>query len=401
MKINTKSYILTFSFILIFFAFLVIYLQTTPLDKLKLASQRDSDSVLPASLRDEELKRKIGQMIIIGFRGIGVNKDSEIVKAIQDLNVGGIVLYDYDVPSHSFPRNIIDPQQTKKLISNLQKYAPTPLFIAIDAEGGKINRLKSEYGFLSILSPKELGRIDKEEITRQEAEKLAKELVELGFNINFAPVVDLEINPKNPIIAKLERSFSNDPQKVIRHARIFTETFKDYNIIPVIKHFPGHGSSAEDSHLGMVDVTQTWRQEELLPYRVFVREKIIDAVMTAHIFNREIDDKYPATISEKFLKDLLRKEISFEGVIISDDLQMNAIAKHFGLEEAIIQAINAGADILLLSNNSSSGYDKDLAYKVHQIIFNAIKEGKIPMERILESTSRIQSLKQKYNIISQ
>jgi len=401
MKINTKSYILTFSFILIFFAFLVICLQTTPLDKLKLASQRDRDSVLPASLHDEELKRKIGQMMIIGFRGIGVNKDSEIVKIIQDLNVGGIVLYDYDVPSHSFPRNIIDPRQTKKLISNLQKYAPTPLFIAIDAEGGKINRLKSEYGFLSILSPKELGRIDKEEITRQEAEKLAKELVELGFNINFAPVVDLEINPKNPIIAKLERSFSNDSQKVIRHARIFTETFKDYNIIPVIKHFPGHGSSAEDSHLGMVDVTQTWRQEELLPYRVFVREKIIDAVMTAHIFNREIDDKYPATISEKFLKDLLRKEISFEGVIISDDLQMNAIAKHFGLEEAIIQAINAGADILLLSNNSSSGYDKDLAYKVHQIIFNAIKEGKIPMERILESTSRIQSLKQKYNIISQ
>jgi len=401
MKINTKSYILTFSFILIFFAFLVIYLQTTPLDKLKLASQRDSDSVLPASLRDEELKRKIGQMIIIGFRGIGVNKDSEIVKAIQDLNVGGIVLYDYDVPSHSFPRNIIDPQQTKKLISNLQKYAPTSLFIAIDAEGGKINRLKSEYGFLSILSPKELGKIDKEEITRQEAEKLAKELAELGFNINFAPVVDLEINPKNPIIAKLERSFSNDPQKVIRHTRIFTETFKDYNIIPVIKHFPGHGSSAEDSHLGMVDVAQTWRQEELLPYRVFVREKIIDAVMTAHIFNREIDDKYPATLSEKFLKDFLRKEISFEGVIISDDLQMNAIAKHFGLEEAIIQAINAGVDILLLSNNSSSGYDKDLAYKAHQIIFNAVKEGKIPVERILESASRIQSLKQKYNIISQ
>ncbi len=384
-----------------FFAFLAIFLQINFAGNEKLKSQSDRESVSPPSLSDEELKRKIGQMIMIGFRGIEVDKDSEIVKIIRDLNIGGVVLYDYDVPSHSFPRNIVDFKQTKRLISDLQKYATVPLFIAVDAEGGKINRLKPKYGFLEILSPKELGKIDKEEITRKEAEKLAKELAELGFNMNFAPVVDLEINSQNPIIAKFERSFSSNPQKVIQHARIFIETFKDYNIIPVIKHFPGHGSSTQDSHLGMVDVTQTWRKEELLPYKVFAQEKIIDAIMTAHIFNRKIDEKYPTTLSEKFLNDLLRKKIGFDGIIISDDLQMDAIAKHFGLEEAIIQAINAGVDILLLSNNSPSGYDKDLAYKVHQIIFNATKEGKIPINRILKSSSRVQSLKQKYNIISQ
>ena len=401
MKINKKSYILILSCILVFFALLVIYLQTNLTEKVKLKDQSDRESVSPPSLNDEELKRKIGQMIMIGFRGQEVNKDSEIVKIIQDLNIGGVVLYDYDVPSHSFPRNIVSPQQTKKLISNLQKYASVPLFIAVDAEGGKVNRLKPDYGFINILSPKELGKIDEEEVTKQEAEKLAKELAQLGFNMNFAPVVDLEINPQNPVIAKLERSFSSDPQKVIQHARIFIETFKDYNIIPVIKHFPGHGSSTQDSHLGIVDVTQTWHKDELLPYKVFVQEKIIDAIMTAHIFNRKIDEKYPTTLSEKFLNDLLRKEIGFDGIIISDDLQMDAIAKHFGLEEAIIRAINAGVDILLLSNNSPSGYDKDLAYKVHQIIFNATKEGRIPVNRILESASRIRSLKQKYNIISQ
>jgi beta-N-acetylhexosaminidase len=348
-------------------------------------------------LAEDQLKKKIGQMLMVGFRGTEVSANSYIATVIKDLKVGGIILFDYDVSTKSFSRNIINPNQTKKLISDLQSYAAAPLLIAVDAEGGSVNRLKSDYGFSKILSAKEMGQSI--EITIKESEKLATELKELGFNMNLAPVVDVDINPNNPIIGGLNRSFSSDPNKVITYAAAFIKAHHKKNIITVEKHFPGHGSSTGDSHLGMVDVTDTYQEKELTPYRELQKEGLLDVVMTAHIINRNIDENYPATLSSNFLQKILRQQIGFRGVIISDDLNMNAIVDNYGFEETIIKAVNSGCDILLISNNSISGYDEQLPYKARDIIYEAVKSGKIPLETITESYNRIYNLKKKFGII--
>jgi len=349
------------------------------------------------SLTDEELKNKIGQMLMVGFRGTKATDNFYIAGVIKDLNAGGVVLFDYDVPSSSYPRNIINPEQTKQLISDLQSYATVPLLVAVDAEGGNVNRLKPEYGFSNIVSAKEMGKSI--ETTTKESKKLATELKELGFNMNLAPVVDVDINPNNPIIGKLDRSFSSDPEKVATDAAAFIKAHKEENIITVEKHFPGHGSSVADSHLGMVDVTNTYQEKELTPYIELQKEGLLDVVMTAHIINKNIDKNYPATLSPNFLQKILRQQIGFEGVIVSDDLNMNAIVDNYGFEDAIIRAVNAGCDVLLISNNGTSKYDEQLPYKVRDIIYKAVKSGKISPETIIKSYNRIYNLKTKFGIL--
>ena len=344
------------------------------------------------SITDQELKERIGQMLLIGFRGTEASEDSDIVKAIQDLNIGGVVLFDYDVPSKSFPRNIINPEQTKKLIADLQEFSATSLLIAIDAEGGLINRLKPKYGFIEVPSHQLLGEKDNPEETKKIAEELASQLADLGFNINLAPVVDLNINPKNPIIGNLERSFSDDPQKVVEQALAFIEGHKEYNILTTLKHFPGHGSSSSDSHKSLVDVTNTYQEKELIPYQEIIKKNMADTIMTAHIINRNIDPDYPATLSILFIEKILRQELNFQGVIISDDMQMGAITQNYGFEEAVIRAVNAGCDIIAVSNNGQT-YNESIAYQTRDIIFKAVKENKIPIKRITESSDRIQKLK--------
>jgi len=347
---------------------------------------------------EEELKKRIGQMIMVGFRGTEISDDSYIVEVIKNVNIGGVILFDFDIPSKSFPRNILNPNQTKKLISNLQSYSSTPLLIAVDAEGGKVNRLKPEYGFSKFLSPKKIGEIGNHEFTKQEALKLSQELKDLGFNVNFAPVIDININSTNPVIGALGRSFSADPQEVVLHAQAVIEAHKQNNIIAVVKHFPGHGSSLKDSHFGIADVTETYKKEEIIPYELLQEKGLLDVVMTAHIFNRNIDKDYPATLSPLFLKDILRNQIGFEGVVISDDMQMGAISNYYGFEKVIIKAINAGCDIILFSNNASE-FDEEIPYKVRDIIYQAVKDEKILKERIIESSDRIYNLKQHLKVV--
>ncbi len=342
---------------------------------------------------ERKLKNEIGQMIMIGFRGTEAKPGSYITRVLREVKVGGVILFDYDVPSESYSRNIVSPGQVETLIADLKTYSFEPLLVAVDVEGGKVNRLKEKYGFLPILSPKEMGEEGNTASTTQEAEKLVFELKTLGFNMNMAPVVDVDVNPQNPVIGALGRSFSPDPQQIFLDASAFIEVHKENNIITVAKHFPGQGSSLGDSHLGMVDVTKTYKKEELIPYQKLQQAGLLQAVMTAHIINRNIDQNYPATLSPRFLQDILRGGIGFQGVIISDDMQMGAIALNYGFEEAIIMAINAGCDILIVSNNSAAEYDEDMPYKVRDVIYDAVKAGKISRERIGESYNRIHSLK--------
>jgi beta-N-acetylhexosaminidase len=265
--------------------------------------------------------------------------------------------------------------------------------VAVDAEGGLINRLKQRYGFIPIPSHQELGKKDNLEETERFSSFLAQELSLLGFNLNFAPVVDLNLNPENPVIGGLGRSFSEDPGKVFNHARAFISGQHKYGILTSIKHFPGHGSSKEDSHKGLVDVTDTYSSKELEPFQELIKSSMADLVMTAHIINRNIDPDYPATLSSRYIKEILRKEMGFQGVVVSDDLQMGAITENYGFEEALVRSINAGCNLLILSNNSI--YDESIPYNAVEMIFKAVKDGRIEKSSITDSWSLIKKLKNK------
>lgn len=351
----------------------------------------------PSSQAEPSLEDKIGQMLLIGFRGTDAPPGSPIIRTLETLNVGGVVLFDYDVPSASYPRNIESAGQLRRLIGDLQSQAPTPLLVAVDAEGGRINRLKPKYGFTEIPSAQALGK-GEPSAARPHYVRLARQLRDLGINLNLAPVVDLNINPHNPVIGSLERSFSDDPGAVTALASVFIKAHHESGILTCLKHFPGHGSSREDSHLGLVDVTETFQESEIAPYRSLIRSSLVDAVMTAHVMHRGIDPEFPATLSQSFLLDTLRKELGFSGVIISDDMQMGAISRNFGFAEGLILAVRAGCDILALANNGQT-YVPDVAIKAHRILVEAVRSGKIPRSAIEKSYERISRLKSKYGLI--
>ncbi len=343
------------------------------------------------------LEEKVGQMLLVGFRGMALEEDSPILRIIRDTHLGGVVLFDYDVPSGSFRRNIESPEQVQKLIGDLQSASSIRLLVAVDAEGGRINRLNPEYGFIDVPSHQDMGKAGLEEC-RSQYGRLGRQLSRLGFNLNLAPVVDLNLNPNNPIIGSLGRSFSFDPESVTARAAIFIEEHHKHGVISTLKHFPGHGSSQDDSHLGLADVTSTFQDKELQPYRVLIRDRKVDAIMTAHIIHRRIDPDRPATLSPRFLGTLLREEMGFTGVIISDDMQMGAISRNYGFEEALIEAVSAGCDILAIANNGRE-YDEHAAVKAHGILVAAVKEGRISRGRVDASYERILHLKRKYSLL--
>jgi beta-N-acetylhexosaminidase len=337
------------------------------------------------------LDAKIGQMLMIGFRGLAVSADHFIVRDIRKRNLGGVVLFDYDVPSGSRERNVKSPSQLKTLVTTLQAVSDAPLLVAIDHEGGVLTRLKEERGFPPTLSHQALGELDDAATTYEQAAAMARTLAELGITLNLAPVVDLNINPDNPIIAKYGRSFSADPEVVTRHARAFIQAHHDQGVSCAIKHFPGHGSSTGDTHTGWVDVTDTWSWSEQLPFLHMVEEGLADAIMTAHVFNATLDADDPATLSSQIIGGLIRGKLAYDGVVISDDLQMGAIADHYGFETVVQKAIEAGVDILAFANNSV--YEENVAARAVAHIKQLVKESTISEARIDASYRRIQRLK--------
>ena len=342
------------------------------------------------------IEEAVGQMLMIGFRGDVLYGD--IVALLRDIQPGGVVLFDYDLPSKGeLVRNITSPQQLRALTSALQDIAP--YFIAVDAEGGYVNRLKEEYGFtVSVPSAQKLGRQSLGK-TKKVADALARELKGLGINWNFAPVVDVNIDPKSPAVGAIERSFSDVPRTVVAHANAFVKAYQERRVIPTLKHFPGHGSAAGDTHLGVTDVTQTYRcAKELLPYQKFIQRGYGDPILTAHIVNRKLDKSgRPATLSHDIMTKLLRYEMGFDGVVISDDMQMGAIVEAYGLTEAVVEAVKAGVDMILLANQIGE-YNIDQVYDVKNAIVQAVGDGVIEEERICESFNRIQRLKQEYGL---
>ncbi len=255
--------------------------------------------------RSLSLDDAVGQMLLIGFPGEQL--DEETVALLDDIAPGGVILFDYDLPSGGAkPRNITSPEQLRALIAELQGRADIAYFIAIDVEGGLINRLKSAYGFgIDLPSHQALGA-GSVAATGVVASASAAELRALGINWNLAPVVDVNVFPESPAIGALERSFSADPEVVAAHAAAFARAHAAADIISSLKHFPGHGSAAGDTHLGVTDVTASFvREDELAPYRMLIEDGYEDPVMTAHIVNRDLDPSgRPATLSTAILTGL-------------------------------------------------------------------------------------------------
>lgn len=339
---------------------------------------------------EDSLNIKIGQMIMIGLNNrTSLTATDSLRTEIGSYKIGGIILFEKNI-------NKVKPKENLKLlISDLQKASPIPLLMSIDEEGGKVHRLKEKYGFVKMPSQGYLGALANTDSTVFYNRQLAMQLYDLGINLNYAPCLDLALNPSNPIIAKVGRSYSADPEIASIHAMAAIRSQHEYEVKTIIKHFPGHGSSSSDSHLGIVDVTNQWNIIELLPYKNIIRSGEADAIMTAHIINCHLDSAcLPGTLSKAVITGMLRNLLDFNGTVFSDDMQMYAISKNYGLENAIKLSINAGVDVLVFGNNVNEA-DRIKAGTIHEIIKKMVLSGEIPQYRINESYERIKALKAK------
>jgi beta-N-acetylhexosaminidase len=336
----------------------------------------------------DSLDIKIGQMLLIGYPGPEL--DSTLLQEVREGKVGAIILFEKNVPKTPTAFYAL-----KKVLWTYQQAASIPLLITIDQEGGRVNRLKDKYGFPKSITAAASGKAKNIDSVRFNAESIASNLAGLGFNVNFAPDVDVAVNPNNPVIVKPGRSFSADPDSVTLLAREYIIPHRRFGVITVLKHFPGHGSSESDTHFGVADVTRTWTPSELKPYQDLLRTGYVDAIMSAHIVNKNLDPRgYPGTLSTRILDSLLRKTMGYNGVVFSDDMQMHAISKQYGLEESIRLAINAGIDILCFSNNIQNTEQRNVDI-VHDVIRKLVTSGEIKPERIDQSYRRIMKLKSK------
>lgn len=330
-------------------------------------------------------------MLLVGFRGLTVDEAGEAVADIRDRHLGGILLFDTDQPTHGKVRNIESPGQLRALIAGLQAISTTPLVVAVDEEGGLVARLDERHGFPPTISAADLGARGDAEFTQGAGERIAETLASVGITLNLAPVVDLDVNPTNPIIGAFGRSFSADPAVVTAQAEAFIEGHRRAGVKTTLKHFPGHGSSTGDTHLGVVDVTDTWSDFELEPFRNIVSDGRADAVLTAHVFNANLDPEHPATLSQPTITGILRGQLGWDGVVISDDMQMGAIRDAYGYDEAIRLAILAGVDILTIAQQQL--YEPGIVERTIDLIEALVLEGTLTDARINESYARITALK--------
>jgi beta-N-acetylhexosaminidase len=331
---------------------------------------------------------RLGDLLLVGFHGTSAEPGADLEGLLCASRVGGVLL---------FGRNIVDAAQLTRLTRGLAGRARAcagrlPL-VATDAEGGRVMRLGASAGYTPTLSHQQLGEANDLAVTELEARRIGGRLRDAGIVWDLAPVVDVGYNPANPVIVGTGRSFGADPARVIAHARAYLAVMHAAGVLTTLKHFPGHGSSFADSHLGFVDVTDTARPAlELAPYRALMTERVVDSVMTAHVFNRRLDRHHPATLSRATITGLLRGELGWTGVVVSDDLRMGAIEQHYGLAEAAVLALNAGVDLLLISDDrlpdKSSAAATTLA-----AIRHALESGRLSPRTIASALSRLDTLR--------
>ena len=346
-----------------------------------------NDEAIGGKIAHMSLEQKVGQVMIGSFAGPVLSP--ELVHQLSELHLGGVILY-------GVTGNIESPEQVAKLVNDMQRTARdagnAPLFISIDQEGGRVTRISR--GVTPFPGNMALGATGSPELAGEAARVMARELRLLGINMNFAPVLDVNSNPHNPVIGV--RSFGSSPSAVAAMGAAVVKSYYDESVIATAKHFPGHGDTGLDSHFALPVVNKSLEQlraMELLPFQAVA--KTVPAIMTAHIVVPAIDKTRPATLSPAALQ-FLRHELGFQGLIITDSMSMAAIAKHWPKEEAAIQAFLAGADILLYGADiNSSVHDQTL---VHATLVKAVRDGRIPESRLDESVRRILMMKQQFSI---
>jgi beta-N-acetylhexosaminidase len=341
----------------------------------------------PDPARLAALEPELGRLLLVGFQGTELDGNAQLERLLCEVRVGGVALFD---------RNIVDAAQLARLTGALSARALActgrTLLVAVDAEGGQVMRLGPSAGFTATLSAQELGEANDFTLTELEARRIGRLLRETGINWNLAPVVDVGYNPANPVIVGAARSFSANPWLVTAHARAFIRGMRAEGVLTALKHFPGHGSSYGDSHKGFVDVTATAnRDAELEPYRILIAERMVDTIMTAHVFNRALDDRFPATLSRPTLTGLLREELGWEGPVLTDDLRMGAIQEQYGLAAAAVTALAAGADILLIADDRLPD-DGSGAQAALLELRARLAGGRLDAERVEQALGRVAAL---------
>jgi len=351
-------------------------------------SGKHKNNPLEAALQTLSLSQKIGQLLMVHFQGEEVNEEAKLL--VQELGVGGIIYYE-------FSNGSLTPDKVSQLSSALQQHAPIPLFIAVDQEGGSVNRLSPP--FMQPPASKTLGITDNPLIAFETARAMGRELKQAGINMNLAPVVDVASVEHSVIGA---RSFGKSPELCASFGKMAMRGYQEAGIISVLKHFPGHGSVTKDSHETLPIVTKTLeelKKEDLLPFIVLAHEG--EAVMTAHLLVPCLDKEAPVTLSSKALL-FLRDQVHFHGLIISDSLVMQALyTECCSVEEVALRALEAGCDLLLLGGRvvveqkerELKGED---VQRVHLALMDAVESGRLNLERIDQAVERVLALKRRY-----
>jgi len=344
--------------------------------------------MVPDPARLAALEPELGSLLLVGFRGTDIAGNADLDKLLCEARVGGTVL---------LSRNIVDADQLARLTGALAQRAAActgrKLLVAADAEGGNVMRLAARAGWPETFSAQELGETNDFVLTELEARRIGTMLRAVGINWNLAPVVDVGYNPANPVIVGAARSFGANPQLVTEHARAFVQGLRAEGVLTALKHFPGHGSSFGDSHRGFTDVSATAALElELVPYRALIGDGFADSVMTAHVFNRRLDDQRPATLSRATIGGLLRGELGFTGPVISDDLRMGAIEQHYGIGEAAVLALDAGVDVLLIVDDRLPD-GRSAAQVALAAIRQAVAKGTLDPARVESAIERVRALR--------
>ena len=341
----------------------------------------------PTVAADASLETMIGQMIMVGFVGERPEEPwpAKLAAQIAAGEVGGVLF---------LKRNIADRASVRALTGAFSAAGgDLPVLLAVDQEGGRVQRLTAAVGFPEVPSAREVAATLSVEAAEATYAGLARNLRCWGFNLNLGPVVDLDTNPANPIIGALGRSYAADPAVVAAYAGAFVAGHRAEGVLTALKHFPGHGSSRADSHEGFVDITDTWSPVELVPYRELIARGLVDMVMTGHLYLEAMSEAgttLPASLSAVAIA-RLRSEIGFDGLVISDDMEMGAIEAHFSLEDAAVSAIKAGTNILIYSNYQHAR--PDLPGELIAILAKRAADDADLRARIAESYDGILALK--------
>ncbi|MFZ7946012.1 beta-N-acetylhexosaminidase [Neobacillus sp. 19] len=355
-------------------------LEKTPNQQSKKPNQQENQTISEV-ISKMSLEDKIGQMILAGISE--TRMDTNAKKLISQFHVGGIIFY---------KNNFETPEQTVQLVNQLKagNVSSLPLFLGVDQEGGRVTRLPG--GLVNFPPNKQIGQVNNPEFSYKVGTLIGHELREFGLNLDFAPVLDINSNPNNPVIG--DRSFGNNSEIVSKLGIQTMKGIQSQDVIPTIKHFPGHGDTSVDSHLELPVVNKSLKQLkelELIPFERAI-DHGADVVMVAHILLPELDKTNPASMSKAVMTDLLRKQLSFKGVIITDDMTMGAITEHFDIGKAAVESVKAGSDIILV------GHDYNNVVKITSSLKTAVQNGEISEQRLNESIERIIQLKRKYSL---